>query len=104
MPSQEPSSRESPELVAGLTSPRRLSLERFSIRTRESSSTQAGWRLVAASDEGEGAIVFVETRPDEALYRGDGVFLGWPQERLAAAYNALLPRPESDGFETQQMG
>lgn len=92
------------DLVPGLSNPRFLSLDRFLIRTRESSSTQAGWRLRAASDQGDGVIVFVETRPDEALYRGDGVFLGWSKDRLASAYRALLPKPESDGFEMQQMG
>ena len=95
---------DSPELVAGLTNPRALSLERFLVRTRSSSSTQSGWRLLVESGEGGGAIVFVETSAEETFYRGDGIFLGWPQERLAAAYNALLPKPESDGFEMQQMG
>jgi len=92
------------EVVPGLANPRALSLERFAIRIRASSSTQSGWRLRVASEQGEGAIVFVEVAPEQTFYRGDGVFLGWPQDRLAAAYAALLPKPESDGFEMQQMG
>jgi hypothetical protein len=95
---------DAPNLVSGLMNPRSLSLERFLIRTRASSSTQAGWRLLVESDQGGGAIVFVEVSPEETFYRGDGVFLGWPQDRLAAAYDALLPKPEPDGFVTQQMG
>ena len=102
--SGESTGPESPEIVPGLTNPRLMSLERFPIRTREASTTQAGWRLLAASDEGEGAIVFVESSLAETFYRGDGIFLGWTPERLAAAYNALLPTPEHDGFEMQQMG
>jgi hypothetical protein len=93
-----------PELVPGLTNPRGISLERFLIRTRDSASTQAGWRLLAESDQGGGAIVFIEISPGETFYRGEGVFLGWPQERLAAAYAALRPEPEHDGFEMQQLG
>jgi hypothetical protein len=91
-------------LVPGLSIPRALSLERFLIRTREGSTTQSAWRLSVASEQGEGAIVFVEVSPEETFFRGDGVFLGWPQDRLAAAYSILLPKPEHDGFEMQQMG
>jgi hypothetical protein len=95
---------DSAEPVPGLTSPRALSLDRFLIRTRASSSTQSGWRLRIASEQGEGTIVFVEVSSEETFYRGDGVFLGWPQERMEAAYRALLPTPEDDGFAMQQMG
>ena len=90
--------------VPGLTTPRALSLVRFPIRTRASAWTQSGWRLLVASEQGEGAIVFIEVTLDETLYRGDGIFLGWTQERLAAVYKTLLPKPEADGFEMQQMG
>ncbi len=92
------------ELVAGLTNPRALALERFPVRTREGSTTRSAWRLSASCDQGDGAIVFVEASPAETFYRGDGIFLGWAQERMAAAYRALRPEPEDDGFQTQQMG
>jgi len=46
----------------------------------------------------------VEISPEEMFYRGEGVFLGWRQERMAAAYLALLPKPEDDHFEMQQLG
>ena len=94
---------ETPELVPGLTNPRALSLERFPIRTRESASTLSGWRLSVASVQGEGSIVLVDGGGGP-LFRGDGVFLGWAQERLAAAYEALRPKPEAESFETQQLG
>jgi hypothetical protein len=74
------------------------------VRTRDSTVTRSGWRLVVTSDQGEGAISLVEVSPTETLYRGEGVFLGWAPDRLAAAYTALLPEPDADGFELQQMG
>ena len=92
------------EVVPGLTNPRTLGLDRFPIRQREGSTTQAAWRLSVASEEGPGAIVIVETSPEQTLYRGEGIFLGWAQERLAFAYQALLPGSEADGFEVPQLG
>jgi hypothetical protein len=103
-PGPPSSESEPPERVPGLTNARGISLERFLIRTRASSSTQSGWRLLTDSDQGGGAIVFVEISGNETFHRGEGVFLGWPPERLAAAYEALRPEPEHDGFEMQQMG
>jgi hypothetical protein len=95
---------ETPEPVPGLTNPRTLSLERSPIRVRESSSTRSAWRLAVESGEGAGSITLVDTASGAEIYRGDGVFLGWPQERLAAAYEALRPKPERETFETQQLG
>jgi hypothetical protein len=89
--------------VAGLTNPQGLGLERFLIRTRGGSATQSAWRLPVACAEGQGAIILVESSPEETFYRGEGVFLGWPQDRLEAAYQALLPKTE-ESFETQQLG
>ncbi len=93
-----------PELVPGLTNPRTLSLERFLIRTRTGSATQSAWRLSVACEEGQGAIVFVEALPGESFYRGDGIFLGWPQDRMESAYRALLPKSEESSFELHQLG
>ena len=91
-------------IVAGLSNPKTLGLERFLIRLREGSTTQSGWRLAVASDEGPGTIIALEIPPDVVFYRGEGVFLGWTQERMAAAYKALLPKPEENGFHMQQLG
>ena len=90
--------------MPGLANPKTLGLERFLIRLREGSNTQSGWRLSVAADEGPGTIVALEIPPDVVFYRGDGIFLGWTQERMAAAYKALLPKPEDDGFHMQQLG
>lgn len=92
------------EVVPGLRNPRVLALDRFLIRTRDGSATQSAWRLSVESDEGQGAIILVEASPEETFYRGEGVFLGWPRERLMSAYRALLPKPEADGFQMQQLG
>ena len=75
--------------------------ERVPIRVR-SSLTLSGWRLEVTSDQGAGAIVLVET--ERRYYRGEGVLLGWTQERLASLYEALLPRPDKRPFETPQLG
>jgi hypothetical protein len=92
------------EIVPGLTNPRVLALDRFLIRLRDGSTTQSAWRLSVESDEGQGAIIFVEVSPEEMFYRAEGIFLGWPQNRLVSAYHALLPKPEADGFHMQQLG
>jgi hypothetical protein len=91
-------------LVQGLTNPRCLSLERSSIRAREKSVTLSAWRLAIASEQGEGTITLIEASPGEVFYRGDGVFLGWPQERLGSAYAALAPKDEAATLETPQLG
>jgi hypothetical protein len=52
-------------------------------------------------DEGSGAITFV----DDALYRGEGLFLGWSQEDLAAAYAGAQKQAEAEPpFELMQLG
>jgi hypothetical protein len=90
--------------LAGLKNPRTVALERFPIRTRESSSTLSAWRLEIMTDDGEGTIYLVEISPDRAIFRGGGVLLGWPQPRLEALYHALKPSSEDSSSETQQLG
>ena len=90
--------------IAGLTGCRCKELARIPIRTREVPATLSAWRLAAESEEGEGAVTLVEVSPGRSVYRGEGLFLGWPQERLEAAYRALQPRVDQAGVETQQLG
>jgi hypothetical protein len=94
----------STQAVTGLTDSRALALERFAIRTREAGVTGAAWRLEVACAEGPGAIVCVDAASGPALYRGEGVFLGWPRERLEAAYFALRPVDSSPPLELNQLG
>jgi hypothetical protein len=92
------------ESLLGLTNARTVSLERVPIRTRESGVTLSGWWLSVESDQGKGAIALVESSSADVWYRGEGVFLGWGAEDLRAAYEALRPRDEESGFQTQQLG
>ena len=91
-------------LVQGLTNPWSLALERSPIRAREKSVTLSAWRLTVASDQGEGSITLVEASREGVFYRGDGIFLGWPQERLGSAYAALAPKDEAAPLQTPQLG
>jgi hypothetical protein len=92
------------ELVAGLTDPRTISLQRFTIRMREDAVTRSGWRLAFSCAEGDAAIVRVEPDGERVFFRGEGVVLGWPRERLEAAYDALRPREEEPDFVLNQLG
>ena len=103
MPSPTPSPT-SAQPVAGLTDARALALERFAIRTREAGVTSAAWRLEVACAEGPGAIVCVDAATGPSHYRGEGVFLGWPRERLETAYFALRPVDSSPPLEFNQLG
>jgi len=91
-------------VVPGLSNPRSVGLARSPIRARQTPVTLSAWRLTIASEQGEGTITLVEAPPEEVFYRGDGVFLGWPQDRLASAYEALAPKDEGAPLETQQLG
>jgi hypothetical protein len=78
--------------------------ERVPVRTRGSGVTTSAWRLEVVADQGTGAIVLVEISPRESHCRGEGLFFGWPPERLAAVHDALLPRPDEPGFDLPQLG
>jgi hypothetical protein len=89
----------------GLTQIEAQPLERVLIRQRESSVTTAAWRLELRCDQGAGGIVRIEVSAAEAFYRGDGLFLGWSQERMGQVYDTLT-RPTGGGseFELMQLG
>lgn len=90
----------------GLTAIEARPIERVLVRRRESSVTTSAWRLDVTCDQGAGGIVRVEVATGQPVYRGDGVFLGWTQERLAEAYETLS-RPTGGGestFELLQLG
>ena len=77
------------------------SMERVPVRTRESNVTRSAWRMEVQCDEGAGAITLL----DDNVYRGDGLFLGWPQEELAAAWNEAQKKPDEEPpFELMQLG
>ncbi len=92
----------------GLTAIEVRPVDRVLVRRRESQVTTSAWRLEVTCDQGAGGIVRVEVATEtgeQSVYRGDGVFLGWSQERLAEAYDSLS-RPTDTGptFELLQLG
>jgi len=80
------------------------SLERAPIRMRESGVTHAGWRMEISSDQDSGSIMLIELPDGRSVYRGDGMFLGWPREQLEATYNAMREEPDEPRFELNQLG
>jgi hypothetical protein len=77
---------------------------RTPLRLRGASVTTAGWRIAVQASRGPGSIVLAE-QGAQRFYRGDGVFLGWPQDRLEAAYRAMLPPDDgSSGGDHLQLG
>src|SRR5688500_15303898 len=92
----------------GLTAIEVRPVERVLVRRRESQVTTSAWRLEVTCDQGAGGIVRVGVATatgEQPVYRGDGVFLGWSQERLAEAYDSLS-RPTDTGpsFDLLQLG
>ncbi len=79
-------------------------LGRIPVRQRLGMVTLSAWRLFVTSDEGPGSIVLIESGDDDRFYRGEGVFLGWSQADLAAAWEALLPRPAPPEEPPLQLG
>jgi len=89
----------------GLTDVVAQPLERVPVRQRENQSTTSAWRLEIACQEGRGGIVLVELTRQTSCFRGDGIFLGWSQERLAEAYRMLTALSADDShFELLQLG
>src|SRR5215470_584410 len=75
--------------VCGLTGVSVSPMARVPVRRRESGITTSAWRVEASCDQGAGGIVAVDLAATSTCYRGDGLFLGWPQDRLAEAYRAF---------------
>ncbi|MEO8053513.1 MAG: hypothetical protein ABI768_00050 [Acidobacteriota bacterium] len=81
-------------------------LGRVAARARDVAHTFSAWALVVDTAQGPGRIVRIELTPDATLWRGDGIFLGWTSERLAAAWDALrAAEPELEASpDFQQLG
>jgi hypothetical protein len=69
------------------------SRDRVHIRTRESGSTLAAWRVSLRVPQG--SIVLAESG-GSSWYRGEGALLGTSQERLAELWKAALSSVDSD--------
>jgi len=79
-------------------------LDRIAIRTRESAVAASAWSLSISTAQGQGRIALVETRGGAAVYRGEGLFLGWPQSELEIAYRSLRPPPPPSEPDAGQFG
>lgn len=89
--------------IEGLGEVRASEPERVILRMRGAGVTVSGWRITVEAARGPGSIVLAE-QGAQKFYRGEGVFLGWSQERLEAAYSALLPTPQGPGDDHFQLG
>jgi uncharacterized damage-inducible protein DinB len=78
-------------------------LERAPIRVREIGTTVSAWQMVIDSESGSGTITLIDASGGP-VYRGDGIFVGWSQEQLAAEYQRLNKSPDEPKFELQQLG
>jgi hypothetical protein len=81
-------------------------LERVPVRRRESGVTTSAWRMDVTCQQGRGGIVFVDGPEPGPYFRGEGIFLGWPQDRLAEAYKTLSKfiAQSDSSFELLQLG
>ena len=89
--------------IEGLGEVRASEPERVMLRMRGAAVTVSGWRIAVEAPRGPGGIVLAEHGPQK-FYRGEGAFLGWPQERLEAAYRGLLPPAQGPGDDHLQLG
>jgi hypothetical protein len=90
--------------IEGLGEVNAVEPTRVPLRMRDASVTMSGWRISVEAPRGTGTIVLAE-HGAQRFYRGEGIFLGWPQERLEAAYRALLPSaPSPSGDDHLQLG
>jgi hypothetical protein len=94
-----------PRDLEGLTQVARKTLARVPARMRESVVTLAAWRIETTSAQGPGTVVLVELPSGQQAFRGEGVHLGWPQEKLASLWCALSEAaPGEAPFEVPQLG
>ncbi len=100
-PTMAPSALPPPRLPRGA---RREELARVPIRLRGGTVTLSAWRLLVESDEGPGTIVLVENGENQTFLRGDGAFLGWTQEELNGAWEALSRSPDEPELPVPQLG
>lgn len=63
---------------------------------------RGAWQMQIKCDEGTGTITLVDAHGAK-LYRGDGIFKHWSQEKLGAMYESLIPQ-QADATELLQLG
>jgi hypothetical protein len=93
-----------PSALSRLTGLGPPALDRVPVRTRGSGITLSSWRLSVACDQGAGTVTRIEPAAGDALYRGDGIFLGWSQDDLKSVYGMPRGPVEEPNFEIPQLG
>ena len=76
------------------------SLERTPIRMRESGVTLSAWRMTIQTNAGMGTITLL----DSGSYRGEGPFMGWPQQQMRELYTRLATQGDPPQNDLQQWG
>jgi uncharacterized damage-inducible protein DinB len=79
------------------------SLERMPTGVREIGTTVSAWKMTVDSEHGVGTITLIDVS-GHPIYRGDGIFLGWPQDKLKDEYQRLNKPPDEPKFELMQLG
>jgi hypothetical protein len=79
-------------------------IERVPVRERAATFTAAAWSIAVRADEGAGSIVRLEAADGAVHFRGSDHFLGWSQEQMAAAWEALARSDAPPEPELQQLG
>ena len=88
----------------GLTGIVAAPLERVPVRRRESDVTSSAWCLKVNTDQGAGTIVLIEVSSEQSCFRGDGIFLGWSEARMAEVYGDLTRTSGGSDLELLQLG
>jgi len=78
--------------------------ERIPTRERGTSFTASAWSIAVRADEGAGTIVRLEAADGAVHFRGDGHFLGWSREEMAAAWEAMARSDAPTEPDLQQLG
>lgn len=86
-----------------LTNPVAL-LERMPVRERGGTRTESAWRIAVTANEGSGFIVRIEAAGGAIHFRGEGLFLGWSADDMAAAWDALAHSDAPPEAEFMQLG
>jgi hypothetical protein len=66
------------------------SLERVPVHPAHGEATPSAWRMEIKCDQGAGSIVREDSSADPSHFRGDGLFVGWCEARLAELFATLV--------------
>jgi hypothetical protein len=61
------------------------------------------WRMEIKCEQGVGTISLADVGA-RSVYRGEGVFSSWSQQKMAALYESLVPQDNAPAVELLQLG